>query len=326
MPTVSQSVLTKKAIAYLEKAGASPENAACVGAAIVQAEAEGNAICGLFYLPVFKEQMEVEKILGTAEPEFIHHTGGSTTVDAKNGFAHPAIELATTQIIDDAKRLGVAAASITNSTNCLSMAHHVLPLAEAGLIGMATSNAPATVAPPGGTKPVMGTNPLGFAVPGPDGPKLLIDQSSSAVTFTAIVMRDQAGDSMPEGWAQDASGQPTTDPATGLAGTMLPFGGQKGANIGLIVEILSAVLTNSNMSTQTSAFMGTEGGPAGIGQFLLAIDPAKFGGTGYFERLAGLEEAFEDGGLRFPGGRHFGDRDPDKTMIEVADEVWTTLP
>lgn len=325
MPTVSQADLTKKAIAYLEKAGASPENAACVGAAIVQAEAEGNSICGMFYLPVFREQIGCGKVDGQAEPEFINHTGGSTVVDAKFGFAHPAIELATAQVIDDARRLGIAAASITNSTNCLSMAHHVLPLAQAGLIGLCTSNAPATVAPPGGTKPVMGTNPLGFAVPGADGPKLLIDQSSSAVTFTAIVMRDQAGESMPEGWAQDANGQPTTDPATGLAGTMLPFGGQKGANIGLIVEILSAVLTNSNMSTQTSAFMGTDGGPAGIGQFLLAIDPAKFGGTGYFERLAGLETAFEDGGLRFPGGRHFGDRDPDKIMIEVADEVWDSL-
>ena len=158
-----------------------------------------NPVCGLFYLPIFAGQLKVGKVDGRAEPK-LAVASAAITVDAGHGFAHPAIEAALPELAGTAKRLGVAAASVSRSTNCLALAHHVTPLAARGLIGLVASNAPASVAPPGATARLFGTNPLAFAVPVADGPPIVVDQSLSAVTKTAIIMRRDRGEAIPEGW------------------------------------------------------------------------------------------------------------------------------
>jgi (2R)-3-sulfolactate dehydrogenase (NADP+) len=140
-------------------------------------------------------------------------------------------------------------------------------------------------------------------VPLPGGHPLVVDQSSSAVTKTEIRRRLQAGEPLEPGWAQDPRGQPTTDPAAALAGSMLPSGGQKGANIALLVEILAAALPGATLSPQAGAFSSNEGGPPDTGQFLLALDPAAFGGALTGERLAALAAGYGAAGLRLPGAR-----------------------
>ena len=326
MPEIRIDELETLASAYLTDAGAAPKAAAQVARAMVQAEAEGNPVCGLFYLPVFKEQMTLGKVDGQAEPAVVSTAGSSIMVDAAGGFAHPAISLAADALIALPREQGIAAAGITRSYNALSLAHHVLPLAKAGLIGLCCSNAPASVAPPGGTAPLFGTNPLAFAVPGPDGPALVIDQSASAVTKTAILMKEWAGKEMPLGWAQDGTGQPTRDPAAGLAGSLLPYGGQKGANIGLMIEILAAALTGAQLSTQASSFSGQDAGNPGVGQFLLAIDPAHFSGARFAQSLTKLAETYDAAKVRMPGRKFRADQDrPAPQMITVDAELLAAL-
>ena len=326
MPKIAKIELEQLAQRYLVKAGCLEKVAKLVAQSMVQAEFEGNTVCGLFYLPVFKEQLSLGKVDGKARPKILKNHGGSILIDAANGFAHPAINLATEVVIKAAQENGIAAAGITRSYNALSLAHHVLPLAAGGMIGICCSNAPASVAPPGGKKPTFGTNPMAFAVPGPSSPALVVDQSASAVTKTKLLMHNAEHKEIPLGWAQDDDGQATSDPAAGLAGSLLPFGGQKGANIGLIVEILSAVLTGANLSAHAASFSGHDIGRPGVGQFLIAIDPARFAGESFLETLEKLRQQYEDSDLRFPGKKFRIHRDDaNEPMITVDEALWKYL-
>ncbi|WP_419905138.1 Ldh family oxidoreductase [Kiloniella sp.] len=326
MPNIEISVLEDLACGYLVAAGSSKAAAQLVTRSIVRAEAEGNTACGLFYLSVFKQQLAQNKIDGQAVPQILKQSDSSILVDAANGFAHPAIGLATKMLIEASRKNGIAAAGITRSYNALSLAHHVLPLAEAGLIGLCCSNAPASVAPPGGTKAIVGTNPMAFAVPGEEGPALVIDQSASTVTKTRILMHEDCEEPIPEGWAQDNHGQPTNDPSVGLAGSLLPFGGQKGANIGLIVEVLSAVLTGASLSTAAPSFSGHDAGFPNVGQFLLAIDPTHFAGAAIARSMEELALKYRASGVRLPGQKFRTDGPAAVTRtIDVNPVLWKEL-
>ena len=319
--TVSAGLIERTAKAALVRSGALAENARPVARAIARAEVEGNRVCGLFYLPIFCEHLRCGKVDGRAEPE-VASSDAVTTVDAGHGFAHPAIEAGPPHLAQAARHLGVAALAIRNSYNCLALGHHVTPLAEGGLIGLCVANAPASVAPPGATRAIFGTNPLAFAVPKADGTMIVVDQSMSAVTKTEMLMRRARGEPIPPGWAQDRSGTATTDAGEGLLGSLLPSRGQKGANIALLIEILAASLTGSKLSTEASMFGDNEGGPPGVGQFLLAIDPARFN-AGFTSSVSRLSETFDQAGIRMPGRRtSAGAQDWESVSVEVDPDLW----
>ena len=178
-------------------------------------------------------------------------------------------------MIPAAREQGIAALAITNSYNCGVLGYHTYRLAQAGLVGLGFTNAPASIAPSGGSKPVVGTNPFSVAVPGPDGqPALLIDQSASTIAKSEVMKHAREGKAIPVGWALDPDGNPTTDPNVGLKGSMAPSGGYKGVGIALLTEIMAAALTGSTLGLHASPFSGTVGGPPKTGQFFIAIDPA----------------------------------------------------
>lgn len=287
----------------LQRHGTRPGAAASVAQALARAEAEEVPVCGLFYLPFFCAHLGNGKLRGDAEPKVAQRQPAALLIDAGQGFAQPAFDLAIPLLVEAARQTGVAAVAIQRSYNALALGHPAERLAEAGLIGLTCGNAPAAVAPPGSSVRLFGTNPLAFALPIPGGEPLVVDQSSSAVTKTEIRRHLAAGKALPAGWAQDAAGRPTTDPATGLAGSLLPAGGQKGANIALLVEILAAVLPGASLSPLAGAISSNEGGPPDLGQFLLAIDPAAFGGAVALERMTALAESYLGAGLRLPGAR-----------------------
>lgn len=297
--TVDVRLIEDTAFSALVAHGTGAKNARTTAQAMTLAEAEGNRVCGLFYLPHFCAQLSAGKIDGHAAPR-VTAEGAVVRVDAATGFAHPAFEAGLPALLRAVAAQGVAVMSIGNSYNALALGHFVRPLAERGLIAIAMSNAPASVAPPGGSVRLFGTNPIAWAAPVPDGPPIVVDQSMSAVTKTAVMLRQAEGLPLEPGWAQDAEGQPTTDATAALAGSLLPSGGQKGANIALLVEILAAVLSGSNLSSVASPLGTTEGGPPRLGQFLLALDPSAFNGTSG-SALTALVESFTRAGLRVPG-------------------------
>jgi (2R)-3-sulfolactate dehydrogenase (NADP+) len=190
------------------------------------------------------------------------------------------------------------------------LGHHAERLAESGLVGLCFTNAPASMAPIGGTKPVIGTNPFALAVPdGLGRARLVIDQSASAIAKSEIILRARKGEPIEPGWALDADGQPTEDAEAALAGSMLPAGGQKGFGMGLMVEIFAAALSGGNLGLEASPFSGPKAGPSGTGQFFIGIDPVAFSGEGFNAATLLLVDAItEQPGTRLPGARRAANR------------------
>ncbi|WP_394691777.1 Ldh family oxidoreductase [Hoeflea sp.] len=307
----------------LERAGATRAAAASMARSTRLAERDGIRSHGLLYVPIYAEHLRCGKVDGEAVPGVERTRMAAVHVDAANGFAHPAIDAGWAALLDAARTCGIGAMSLHNSYNCGVLGHHAERLAEDGLIGLCFTHAPASIAPVGGTKPVIGTNPFALAVPDANGgARLVIDQSASVVAKSEILLRKQTGDPIEPHWALDADGNPTLDAAKALAGSMRPAGGYKGFGIGLTVEILAAALSGARLSTEASPFSGTVGGPPSTGQFFIAIDPGAFAGAAFapaLERLCGSIE--EQDGARLPGARRAANRKRIETEGVAVDEA-----
>ena len=294
-------------IAYkaLESVGTRKESAASLAHAIMAAERDGIQSHGLVYVPVYCEHVQCGKVIGDAIPAVMVPTTSSITVDAHSGFAHPAIDAGFEHLIPIAEKYGVAGMAIRNSYNCGVLGYHVERLASAGLVGLGFTNAPASIAPSGGTTPVIGTNPFALAVPGENNmAAFVIDQSASVVAKSEIMMHARNGQSIPLGWGLDSEGEPTTNPDIALQGSMAPSGGYKGFGVGLLVETFAAALTGAMLGKDASPFSGTSGGPPKTGQFFIAISPKSFSGETFTHRIEELtKEITSQPGARIPGER-----------------------
>ncbi|MCR6502437.1 Ldh family oxidoreductase [Shinella sp. CPCC 101442] len=288
----------------LMAAGASEANAAAVARSTMLAERDGIRSHGLLYVPIYAEHVRCGKVDGVARPLVSEPRPGAVTVDAATGFAHPAIDAGWDRFIAAARKNGVAAMTVFNSYNCGVLGHHAGRIAEAGLLGLCTTHAPASIAPPGGRVPVIGTNPFALGVPDGEGEAaLVLDQSASVVAKSEILLRSREGRAIEPGWALDAAGKPTLDPAEALKGSMLPAGGHKGFGAGLLVEILASCLSGAVLSKDASPFSGSAGGPPKTGQCFIALDPSAFSG-GFPHQVAALIDAIAaQDGARLPGGR-----------------------
>jgi len=305
-------------------AGASPANAASVAWALVMAEADGLKGHGLSRVPTYLAMLNAGKIDGKAVPIARQPKPGVLAIDAAHGFAYPAIDLAVIELPTIARAQGVVAAPIRRSNHCGAAGLHVERLAEQGLVALLFANTPAAIAPWGGAKPVFGTNPIAFAAPLAGREPLVIDMALSKVARGPIVAAKQKGEAIPEGWALDTAGKPTTDAGAALAGTMVPLGDAKGATLALMVEVLAAALVGTHFAFQASSFLDDKGGPPDTGQLILAIDPHAMGGNWFDERMRLLAHAIEDqDGTRLPGMRRLALRA--KAMaegIEVSDDLF----
>lgn len=317
--------LTRQA---LVASNVSPANAESVTRSVVASEADGIHSHGLARLPTYCEHARCAKIDGHAEPTVSEVARAGLQANARGGFAHPAIDVGMERFLPLVRETGIAALAVTHSYNCGVLGYHMERIADAGLVGLGFVNAPASIAPWGGKNPVFGTNPLACAVPRADAAPLVIDQSSSVVAKSEIVVHKQKGEAIPEGWALDAEGNPTTDPEAALAGgTMVPMGGYKGAGIALIVEIMAAAVTGANFALDASSFADNQGGSPGTGQFFIGIDPGTFAGPDFSRRLEYLLSAIADQeGARLPGQGRLAARARTATQgIEIGDALYEKL-
>ncbi|MGL4728235.1 MAG: Ldh family oxidoreductase, partial [Bosea sp. (in: a-proteobacteria)] len=265
---------------------------------------------GLSRIPTYLAMLQAGKIVGKAKPVIRKPAPGVLMVDAAHGFAYPAIDLALKKLVPLAKRQGLAAAGIIRSNHCGAAGHHVEKLAEAGLVALMFANTPGAIAPWGGSKPVFGTNPIAFAAPLEGRAPIVVDLAVSKVARGPIVAASQKGEAIPEGWALDVEGNPTTSAAAALKGTMIPLGDAKGAALALMVEVLGAALVGARLAFEASSFIDDKGGPPETGQLILALDPAAFGGAAFTGRMIALAKAIEDqDGARLPGSRRIALRE-----------------
>lgn len=324
-PLAEVEALTRAA---LLTSGAGEAAAESVTQSIVAAEADGIRSHGLARLPTYCAHLRCGKIDGHARPTVERRAAGVLRVDARDGFAHPAIDLGREPLAELARDSGIAAMAVTNSYNCGVVGYHLERLAELGLVALGFANAPASIAPWGGKTPVFGTNPLACAVPRADGPPLVIDQSSSVVAKSEVVVHKQSGEPLPEGWALDCEGRPTTDPEAALdGGTMVPMGGYKGANQALVVEVFAAVLAQATLSIDASSFATNDGGPPRTGQMFIALDPGSFAGAGFSQQIGRLLGAIAaQDGTRLPGDGRLAARARNaKEGVAVPEALHETL-
>lgn len=287
----------------LVAAGTSEANARPLAIATAATEADGIASHGLAYIPIYCEHVQCGKVDGKATPQLTKPAPSMLVVDAATGFAHSAIDLGFSSLMPLAREQGIAALAIRNSYNCGVLGYHTARLAREGLVGLGFTNAPASIAPSGGSKPIVGTNPVSIAVPGKDGePAVLIDQSASTIAKSEVMKHAREGKLIPIGWALDADGNPTTDPEVGLKGSMAPSGGYKGVGSALMVEIMAAVLTGATLGIDASPFSGTAGGPPKTGQFFIAINPKASAEDAFAPLVERLTDAVHaQDGARLPG-------------------------
>lgn len=324
MPMIDITEIEAQSRAALMRHGAQDWIAASVARAIAEAEATNNRICGLYYLESYCQQLVTGRVSGDAVPDVTRPRPGSVRVDARFGFAQAAFERALPEAIAATKECGTASLAVCHAHTCTSLGYFTGQIARAGLIGLGLTNATPIVAPPGGKTRVIGTNPIAFSVPdGAGGVAMQFDQSTTTVAMGKITMAKAAGEAIPEGWAVDAEGRPTTDPAAALEGSMLSVGGadagHKGWGFGLMAEIMAAGLTGSLASRDVSPLKAPEGAPHDLGQVYLLVDPGL--SEHFAARLARVSEAVAaEEGARMPGqGRRLAER------ADVPEALWSQV-
>jgi (2R)-3-sulfolactate dehydrogenase (NADP+) len=322
MPTLTLAQADALVVETLARCRTDRANAQAVARGLVAAEGDGLKGHGLARVPMYALQAKVGKVDGFARPALTRPRPGLIAIDAGHGFAYPAIEAAEAAMPGETRQQGICCAAIRRSHHCGAAGHPVERLAEQDLVALLLVNTPSAMAPWGGTKAVFGTNPIAFACPLPGRAPLVIDLSLSKVARGNIAAAKQRGENIPEGWALDASGKPTTDPNAALAGTMLPMGDAKGVALALMVELLAAGMTGSHYAAEASSYLDAEGGPPGTGQLIMAFDPAAFADNA-IERFGVLAAAIEaQPGARLPGARRLQARHKAKAEgVTISDAL-----
>ena len=301
--------------------GASPKISALVAHAVRTAEERGNKICGLYYLESYCMQLKTGRVNGSVKPTVTNAKSGVVRVDGHFGFAQSAFEEGFSKSIEVARDNGICSYSVEHTQTCTSLGYFTEKLAQAGMLAIGATNASAVVAPPGGSIPVLGTNPIAMSVPnGEGGVAFQFDFSTSAIALGKITMAAEANEPIPLGWAVDKHGNPTTDANDALEGSLLSTGGYKGYGFGLMAELLAGALTGSRLSVEVPPLKTPEGDPHDLGQFYILIDIEAYD-ENFLQRVEKIAEVIEvQPDARLPGANI-----SIPTEVEVNSELWSTI-
>lgn len=281
-------------------AGADAASARSLVDATLSACLHGPATLGFPHFVDYLNGFIEGRITRAPSPRLEHSLPAFLVSDADGGIAQLGFDRSFEGFVAAARTCGIAILTQSNSFTTGELGYYVRRLANEGLVGLAVTNANAMVVSKPGDRPVYSTNPMAFGFPlGPDSPPMVIDQASSATAFVNVVRAAEEGQSIPEGWAVDAAGKPTTDPNKALEGALLPFGGRKGGNIALFVEMLSAGLSGGNWSLDVRDFRSGATSPA-VGLTVIAITPGKNPGEN-IARANAQSARLQDHGVFMPG-------------------------
>ena len=331
MSRIAVSELRSLVQQALQQAGSSEAMAAAAARALVLAESQGLGSHGLSRVAQYATHLRNGRANVDALPRVVAQRGGAVQIDAGEGLAFAACELAVREAIERARTHGVAFAGVMNSHHCGVVVDHLRPVAAAGMVGLGFANSPSAMPAAGGKHPVFGTNPVAAVFPRRGTDPLMIDLSLSEVARGKVMVAAKKGEPIPLGWALDAEGLPTTDARAALEGSMLPLGAvssPKGAMLALVVELLVTALIGAQFGFEASSFFVDKGNRPRIGQAFIVVDPgALVGSAHYLDRVEVLvAEMLQDEGVRLPGARREAlRRQAEAEGIEVADAMLDTL-
>ena len=309
----------------LERAGAHAAMARAAACHLVAAEEHGLPTHGMSRVPFYCSMLRNGRADGGARPAAKADFRGVFLVDNADGLPYESCAWAIAEVIARARRNGIAFAGVTNSAHVGVLGIHLQEVVQAGMVGIAFTNSPAAIPPWGGKKALFGTNPVAFAFPRRDSEPIIVDLALTTVVRGKIMLAMQKGEKIPEGWALDREGRPTTDPKEAIErGSLFPIGGAKGAMLALAFELVCAALTGSAIGPEADSFFSEQGNKPRIGQAFLAIDPGALAGhERYFERVETVVlTMLADEGVRLPGSKRFASvKRAAEQGIEVTDDL-----
>lgn len=268
-----------------------PQDAATIAGGLVRADLRGVDTHGLALLAEYLNRVRLGLI--NARPELEPRESGLSArhLDGQNGFGFVVATCAMEEAIGLARSTGIAAVSAFRSTHYGMAANYVLQAAETGMIGIAFTNASRAMPPYGSREPILGTSPLAFGIPVRSGPPIVLDMSPSVAARGKIRQALRRGEKIPLGYAIDADGNPTTDPAKALEGLLLPVGGPKGSGLALMMDILGGVISGSAFGGEVGNRHWDFDRPQDVGHLMIAMRPDLFIPLDdYFARLDQLIE------------------------------------
>src|SRR6201996_4767727 len=292
---------TDLAVRAVRAAGASDEAALSLARATVSANAHGKGSSGFSHLMDYLAALKVGRIAGHAEPVVTSPAPAAIHCDARGCVAQLGFDLAFDDLRRRAETFGIALFAQNGSYTTGELGYYPRCLADSGLVAFAATSGPALMTVTGAKAPVYCTNPIAFAAPLDKGPPLLIDQASSATAFVQLRHYAERGETLPVGWAVDADGQQTIDPQAALRGALLAFGGARGANIALMVEVMAAGLTGANWALDAPSFTSGDRSP-GAGLLVIAIMPTLLA-RDFPQRLRLQLDRLAKLGVHIPGRR-----------------------
>ncbi len=336
MVLVDHEVLRRYEIAILERWGVPSDQAAVVADNLVEADLRGVESHGAHLVELYVARLKSGHLRPRTEVTTVRDDGATVMLDGGVGFGQVAGVAAMELAVARAKTHGVAAVTVREGTHLGALAYYTLPAAEAGCFAMAVQNGPTIVPPFGGRTGIFSTNPFSWAAPAGKELPVVYDIATTAVAGNKILLAKKRGDpTIPEGWANDEMGRPTTDTASASAQNLCWFGGYKGFGIALMVEVLSGIVAGSSFghTEQTdSELVGKR--RLAKGWMFLTLDLERFCGVDRFreqmdqlirdvhatERAEGVERIYVPGEIehetraeRLAGGIPLS--------VELADEL-----
>ncbi|HEX9183769.1 MAG TPA: Ldh family oxidoreductase [Burkholderiales bacterium] len=309
----------------LVNAGAHETMADVTAQHLVRAEEQGLPTHGMSRVPFYCSMLRNGRADGRAKPTMAAEKAAVCLIDNADALPYESAAWAIEEVIQRARRNGIGFAGIRNSAHVGVLGIHLLKVAQAGMVGVAFTNSPAAIPAWGGKKALFGTDPVAFAFPRKGAEPIVVDLALTTVTRGKIMVAMQKGEKIPEGWALDRHGKPTTDPKEAIEqGSLFPIGGTKGAMLALAFELVCAALTGAAIGPEADSFFSEKGNKPRIGQAFLAIDPGALAGMDkYFERVETVVRTMlADEGVRLPGAKRFASEKKLRAEgIEIADEL-----
>jgi len=322
--TIDVSSLIRLGVDAFRHAGLSADDAGVSTRILVEADMMGLHTHGVVRIPAYTNRLRSGGVDAHAAIRVDKRAPSLAVVDGNNGLGTVVGARALDAALEMVAETGIAYVGCNNSNHFGALAPYALQACDAGYVFAGGTNASTTMAPWGGKEARMGNNPLCIAAPCRDGVHFILDMAMSVAARGKIRAAHTSGTPIPEGWALDGSGKPTTDAAEALAGFLLPFGAYKGSGLAMAVDILAGVLSGARFLTDVSSWSDEPDAPSGVGHFFLLLDPVKILGPDGF---ATAMERFKNIVLSTPPARSTtpvvfpGQREQERRRAAMGDGI-----
>lgn len=309
------------------------KTAATVAEALIDAECEGLPSHGVMLVPMYIERIREGSVSLNDTASVVHDNQTVAVLDAGNALGQATADQAMAMAIERAQKFGMGAVAVRNAFHFGTARRYTLAAASQGCIGMAMCNTRPLMPAPGAAESVTGNNPLSIALPTRDEPTVVLDMALSEVAMGKIRMADSEGKTIPDNWATDSKGIPTSDPAEAIKGMLLPAAGPKGFGLAFIIDLICGALSSGGWGASVTPLYGDRSTPYNASHFFLAIHVEHFRALADFEseisaaaeRLRQSSKAEGTDRLYSPGELAWQRRQDKAGKLSIPDGVVSSL-